>query len=226
MGDLLLEGDRIIQCDRKTGKRLLDEVSIGINEGDRLALIGPSGAGKSILLRALAALDPLNGGRVRWRGREILCSDVPAFRGNVLYMPQRSLPIQNTVREEVLLGFQFLGRTRLPEDDSYIDCLFKAVGKERTFLDQRCRDLSVGEGQLVALIRAMTCQPRILLLDEPTASLDQKTVRVVEEWIMSWAMTGRMPRAFVWVSHDHDQTRRVANRIVHLEAGRWVRDGA
>ncbi|MCA1657197.1 MAG: ATP-binding cassette domain-containing protein, partial [Actinobacteria bacterium] len=99
-------------------------------------------------------------------------------------------------------------------------CILAQLGRDEAFLEKKARDLSGGEGQLVALARTLQLDPSVLLLDEPTASLDPKTTLAVESLLQSWARERPGERAFLWVSHDQEQARRVSHRELRVEAGR------
>ena len=82
---------------------LFRELTVELDPGNRLALVGPTGSGKSLLLRALALLDPLDEGELRWRGSTVGDEAVPAYRGRVHYLQQRSPLIEGTVEDNMLL---------------------------------------------------------------------------------------------------------------------------
>src|SRR5262249_906755 len=105
-------------------------------------------------------------------------------------------------------------------DPARAEELFGRLGREPGFLAKSSRDLSGGESQLVGLVRALQLDPAVLLLDEPTASLDPATTRAVEGLLEDWLDADPSARALVWVSHDADQVRRMTDRRVYLRAGR------
>jgi putative ABC transport system ATP-binding protein len=104
-------------------------------------------------------------------------------------------------------------------DRERILALLAVLGRGPSFLEQSSRDLSRGEGQIVALLRALQLDPSVLLLDEPTASLDEGTARGIEKLIACWQSDEPTARALVWVSHDEGQSRRVANRRLFMRGG-------
>jgi len=205
-----------------TGQWLLRNVSLQVDSGDRLALVGPTGSGKSLLLRALALLDPLDCGEVRWRTRAIPDHDVPRYREQVLYLQQRSPVIEGTVAHNLQLPFSLHRRESLtfPRDRTLV--LLDDLGKGADFLDSRTENLSGGERQLVAVLRALLVDPAVLLLDEPSAALDRQATSDLERLVDRWQSAGPRERAYLWVSHDPSQAERMAKRTIHLQDGRVV----
>ena len=199
---------------------LLRDVSIGIHPGDRWAVLGPSGAGKTVLLRALALLDPLDAGVIHWKGRPIPDQVVPAFRSAVVYLHQRPALLEGSVEANLRAPFTLQAHRRGRFDRSRIVALLNHLSRDASFLDKSHRDLSGGEAQIVALIRALQLDPAILLLDEPTSSLDREIAGAVEALLGRWHVEGVGGRAFVWVTHDRDQARRVAEGTLCMRAGR------
>lgn len=199
---------------------LLKEVSLAVRPGDRLALAGPSGAGKTLLLRALAMLDPLDAGEVRWHGCPIQPPQVPLFRADVIYLHQRAAIIQATVEDSLRQPFALRIRRSRSFDRPRVVDLLRRFGRDEAFLNKTARDLSGGEIQVTALVRAVQLDPSALLLDEPTAALDAATAQAVEEFVINWVAEASDRRALVWVSHDPAQHSRVANTTLHIHQGR------
>jgi putative ABC transport system ATP-binding protein len=198
---------------------LLRDVSLTICPGERLAITGPSAAGKTLLLRALALLDRLDTGEVLWGNKPIAPADVPEFRRQVIYLHQRPALFEGTVEENLRQPFsQRVHRGRRFDRDWLVGRL-DSVGRAADFLERFTRDLSGGESQIVALLRALQLTPRILLLDEPTAALDPETAQAAEQLVADW-LAEDAGQATVWVSHNVDQARRVANRMLRLVAGK------
>jgi putative ABC transport system ATP-binding protein len=98
-----------------------------------------------------------------------------------------------------------------------------AVGKPASFLDQRAADLSGGEQQIAALVRALLLEPNILLLDEPTSAIDVDATKRVETVLLDWVQASDA-RAYLWVTHDAEQAERIANRRLSVAAGRIEAD--
>ncbi|MCA9074075.1 MAG: ATP-binding cassette domain-containing protein [Planctomycetaceae bacterium] len=203
------------------GTLLLDDVSLAISPGESVAIVGPPGAGKSLLLRSLALLDPIESGEVTLNGVLISDDGVPDFRSHVVYVQQRPMLTEGTVRENLQLPFAFAShREQTFEESSIIEWL-KSMGRDSGFLERTIADLSGGESQVVALIRALQLGPQVLLLDEPTSSLDPHTSSQVETLLKRW-MSENGKRSMVIVTHNESQATRMSNRCVRLSGGRVV----
>jgi putative ABC transport system ATP-binding protein len=198
---------------------LLRGACMTISPGNRLAVVGPSGAGKTSLLRALAMLDPLDEGVIQWKGQGVSGDAVPAYRREVVYLHQRTSLFEGSVETNLRYPLSLkVNRGRSFDKERILD-LLKSIGRTASFLQKSSRDLSGGEAQIVALLRALHFDPSILLLDEPTTSLDEGTAGVIEELLRQWLMEAPAYRASVWVSHDSDQVRRVADRWFVMQCG-------
>jgi putative ABC transport system ATP-binding protein len=104
-------------------------------------------------------------------------------------------------------------------DRSWIIERLASFDRDEKFLDQKVANLSGGEMQITALLRALQLEPNVLLLDEPTSALDPKTAAAVEKWLTAWIDQSPGDRAMIWVTHDVNQAKRVANRMLHMENG-------
>ena len=203
------------------GPWLLESVSLTLGPGERLVVEGPSGAGKTLLLRALALLDPVERGEVLWRGAPVLDRAVPAFRRQVVYLHQRPALLEGSVETNLQRPFAFdtVGGSY---DRQRVTAMLARLGRGTDFLSKSVADLSGGEAQIAAMLRAMQLDPSVLLLDEPTAALDRDAVDAIERLVSQWQDGAREERAIVWVSHDGIQAGRVGDRTLRLAAGRIV----
>lgn len=218
----LVIAECLLRVDVQTHRVLLDHISLSLNENQRIALIGPSGSGKSLLLRSLARLDPLDGGRLTWKGQPVADQDVPRFRSQVCYLAQQTQFPAGTVESVLRAPFRFrIHRSGTKQFDSKkIMHWLAEAGRDESFLRQPVDQLSGGERQLLAILRAIQLEPAVLLLDEPTAALDQQTTRIAERWILQWHRSDTA-RAFIWATHDTEQPQRVADVVLSMSDGRW-----
>ena len=220
---MLLSVDHISRRDHLTGEPLLREISISIAGGERIALRGKSGSGKSLLLRAIALLDPIDEGSISWNGETIFGSAVPDYRRQVVYLPQQAVVVEETVDEAIRRPFLYQSRKQRVYDPAPTLGHLQQLARDETFLTKRTSDLSGGEKQITALLRALAVNPSVLLLDEATSALDAETARVAEQLVQAWQQQDDV-RSAVWVSHDQAQSERVAQRTIEIEAGRIRED--
>jgi UDP-glucose/iron transport system ATP-binding protein len=202
---------------RVGGAWLWRNLTFQLSEGEIAVLRGPSGVGKSLLYRVLVGLDRPDEGAVQFRGEPATAMPAPMLRTQVLYCPQRPLVVPGTVRTnlEVPRRFAMHGVAgeprRVPDGDTRIGAraedLFSRLGKDPDFLERAHDVLSGGEEQLVSLVRALLLDPVVLLLDEPTAGLDEAAALSVEQLVGEWVKAG--DRAVMWTGHDARQTERV-----------------
>ena len=176
------------------------------------ALLGPSGSGKSTLLRLLNRLADPDEGVVRFHGTDVRALDPLELRRRVGLVPQLPAPVPGTVAENVTYGPALLGRDVDPGPP------LEQAGLDRSFADRDAARLSVGEQQRVMLARALALEPEVLLLDEPTAALDELATAAVERALDR--LRGRSGLSLVLVTHDRSQARRLSGRVVELRDGR------
>jgi putative ABC transport system ATP-binding protein len=198
----------------------LSGICLELRAGDRLAIIGPSGAGKTVLLRTIAMLDPIEEGTIRLRGRAILPDAIPQYRSEVVYLHQRPALLDGNVATNLEHPYSLKVHRMKSFDRDRIVALLGELRRAESFLEKSGRDLSGGEAQIVALLRAIQLDPAILLLDEPTASLDPGAARSIEGLIRRWLEEDSGGRAVVWISHDTEQARRVGTRRLSMDSGR------
>jgi len=175
-------------------------VSLSVAAGECICISGPSGAGKSQLLRAIADLDP-HAGEVRLSGQAAAGIAPPEWRRQVGLLPPESSWWLPRVSDHLHAGVPLA-----------------AVGLTDAILEQPVARLSSGEKQRLALLRLLANQPRVLLLDEPTANLDPENTRRVEAMIAAYRAT--RGAAVIWVSHDREQAARVCDRHYDSVAGK------
>lgn len=216
-----------------TGDKALTNVSLEIPAGQVVALIGPSGAGKSTLIRCVNRLVEPTDGKIFLAETELTKLNQRQLRRERRRMgmifQEYALIDRLTVMENVLSGY--LGYTgfwrsyfrRYPQDVvQQAFMLLERVGLE-TFIDKRADALSGGQRQRVGIARALLQSPDILLVDEPTASLDPKTSRQIMRLIKELCIERQL--AAIINIHDVQLAQLFADRIIGLRAGELVFDG-
>ncbi len=159
-------------------------------------------------------------GSIRRDGGPVRGEAVPGYRKQVIYLHQRPALLDGTVEDNLRHPFALAAHRGRAFDAGRVEDLLRGWAAIRAFLAKNGRDLSGGESQLVGLIRALQLDPAVLLLDEPTASLDPATAAAVEGMLGDWLAAEPDGRALVWVSHDAEQARRMTGRRLYLRAGR------
>ena len=208
----------------ENGDWLLRDISFDVRPGDQIVVSGPSGSGKSLLLRALSLLDPLDCGEVRWNGHGVGDHQIQEYRSQVMYLHQRPSLLEGSVADVLRHPFSLhVHRHRQYDQDRVVD-LLAALGRDASFLTKWSRDLSGGESQVVSLVRALQLDPRVLLLDEPTAAMDTVTTTAAEQLITQWVAERSDQRAVLWVSHDQRQAANMAGRTLVIDGGQLVED--
>jgi putative ABC transport system ATP-binding protein len=171
---------------------------------------GPSGAGKTTLLRLCNRLERPTAGRVLFRGEDVARLDPLALRRRIGMVFQRPTPFAGTVRENLRVAVPVL-------DDRAAAATLERVELDGDLLDRPAHDLSGGEAQRMCLARALVLHPEVLLMDEPTSSVDPRARLALERLGRDLA---RSEVPIVWVTHDLAQMRRLADHLLVLAAGR------
>lgn len=194
------------------GKVLFDDLELTVRAGESLVLLGPSGVGKSTLLRMLAGLEEPAGGELRVGSTD--SSGSPGDRGHsyaVVFQKPLLYPWLS-VRENVALGGRFRAlRGRV--DMAHVDELLEHFGIA-DLADSRPDQISGGQAQRVAVVRAAATRPEILLLDEPFSALDPVTRADSQRWLVG--VTAELGVTTVMVTHDVDEALIVGSRIALL----------
>lgn len=198
---------------RRDGQALIDDVSLDIPAGTVTAVLGPNGAGKSLLLRLLHGLLTPDRGQVLWAGRP---AD-RAIRRRQAMVFQKPVMLRRSVAANLRFGLTSLGMSRRATADAVAHWL-DAAGLA-ALADRPARLLSGGEQQRLAMVRALIRAPDILFLDEPTASLDPRSVHGIESLVRAAHRSGAK---VIIVTHDAAQARRLADDVVFLHRGRVV----
>ena len=176
------------------------KITFSISKAECIGISGPSGIGKSLLLRALADLDPYQG-KISLEGVASTSMPAPQWRRQVALLPAEAIWWYRTVGEHF---------TRIDSE------WFSQLGFDQSVLEWNIGRLSSGEKQRLAFLRMLSYDPKVLLLDEPTANLDSKNARQIED-LIAWQRQKRQV-AVIWVSHNMNQLERVSTRRFLLSA--------
>ena len=195
----------------------LPALSFEIADGQCLAVEGPSGSGKTRLLRAIADLDPAQG-LVFLDGVERAEFTAPEWRKRVRYCTAEPAWWTDTPRASLAVDVPDAARTQdeAALADKRLQRLLATLGLPAQLLDRPIAGLSTGERQRLALVRALLDEPKVVLLDEPTASLDGASAALVDELVRYLLLAGR---CVILVSHDPRQVQRLAHIRLQLTGG-------
>jgi putative ABC transport system ATP-binding protein len=197
------------------GRRVLTDVCADVSRARVTALVGPSGAGKTSLLRCVNRLEAPDRGRVLLDDVDVASLEPASLRKRVGMIFQIPVLFEGGVRANLSYGLEKVS------DDALVEAL-EIVGLSGDFIERSSAALSVGQAQRVCMARALVRQPEVLLMDEPTASLDRNAAGRIEDLIGEIVDRGV---TVAIVTHDLAQARRVARRAVLLVDGRVAGTG-
>ncbi|WP_169713775.1 ABC transporter ATP-binding protein [Paludifilum halophilum] len=196
----------------------LRDVNAQVIKKRLVVLMGPSGTGKSTLFRLLNRLEDPDEGVISYRGKPLKEWDPVRLRREVHYVYQSPILFLPTVEEN--LAYPLYLQDKELERPEMIR-LLQRVGLSRSYLHRFVDDLSGGEKQRVHLARSFSLRPEILLLDEPTASLDEESTERIEKEVRDFCDRGG---TVVWISHLRKQAERIADERWYLENGKLTRE--
>ena len=198
-------------------KMILDGISLSIKEGEHLTITGPSGSGKSSLLKLLAALVSPSSGQLFYQGQEMGDLDPVAYRREVSYCFQQPVLFGQTVRDNVAFPFEI---RQIPFDQERVLTALARLNLGPEFLEKPIKDLSGGEKQRVALVRNLLFEPKVLLLDEVSSGLDEKTKILLRTFLNDLHQEGV---TLIEVTHDQQEIE-AAERLVTIVGGRLAHE--
>ena len=204
---------------------ILKDLNLTIHEGEVVVIVGPSGCGKSTLLRCINALEPIQGGSVKYRGQlvDAKSKDITAMRQKIgmVFQSYELFPHKTILQNVTLAPMLVQKRDRKSAEEEALELLDRVGLKEKR--DSYPRQLSGGQKQRVAIVRSLIMHPEVLLFDEVTAALDPEMVREVLEVMLSLAKQGR---TMVIVTHEMSFAKAVADRVVFIDNGEIVEEGS
>lgn len=209
-------------CDVSTvaaGRQVLQSIDLHLPIDGITVVAGPSGSGKSSLLRLLDRLDAPSSGRITLDGDDLDGIDPCGLRRTVGFVFQHPVAFAGSVADNLRVADPGL-------DDLGVASLLDRVGLDG-FAERDAESLSGGEAQRMNVARALATGPRVILADEPTSALDTDAARTLEDLAIATSQDEGGDRiGWIWVSHSHDQIRRLADHLVVLAGGRVVASGS
>ena len=198
-------------------KIILEEISLSIEKGEHLTITGPSGSGKSSLLKVLAGLVSPSSGRLFYQGQDLEDLDPVSYRREVSYCFQQPVLFGQTVRDNMAFPFEI--RQILFDQKKVLAALARLnLGPE--FLEKPIKELSGGEKQRVALVRNLLFEPKVLLLDEVSSGLDEKTKTLLRTFLNDLHQAGV---TLIEVTHDQREIE-AAGRLLTIVEGRLAHE--
>jgi ABC-2 type transport system ATP-binding protein len=206
-------------CKRYGAVRAVDEVSFAVAPGEIVGLVGPNGAGKTSVINMVLGLLQPSAGRILIEGVDLKAQRSRALAGVNFAAVYAPLPGNLTVEENLRVFGRLYGVKNL---SARVDVLLRDYDLER-FRKTKAGVLSSGEQTRVALAKAMLNDPRLLLLDEPTASIDPSTARDIRAGITAFAARG--DRGVLWTSHNMYEVEAACDRVLFLSKGKILLEG-
>jgi ABC-type polar amino acid transport system ATPase subunit len=213
---------------RRGGRQLLDQVSFAANAGEVLAIMGASGSGKTTILRAIGGLEPIAAGSIDVNGVRLAAGALPRGahlrdlhrRVGIVFQFHHLFAHMTALHNVWLAPVHVLGRPHAAAERAARGLLDDLGVGHRA--DAMPHELSGGEAQRVAIARALAVEPPVLLMDEPTASLDPARRDDLAATLQRLASAGR---TIVVATHDGGFARACADTVVVISAGRLAREG-
>jgi tungstate transport system ATP-binding protein len=208
--DLQLRG---VERDYRTVKAVND-VTLDVAGGRIIVLIGVNGAGKTTLLRIIAGLENPDKGNIFFNGKSLTARELRQIATLVF---QRTVMFSRSVYDNLAYGLKIRGK-KDHEIKEKITQALNAVGL-KNFEKRKAKKMSGGEQQRIALARAFLLEPKILLLDEPTANLDPNSATIMERAIMD---RRKKDSIIIMATHNLSQAKRLGDEIVHIYNGKII----
>ncbi len=202
--------------------RALNEISLGVNKGEVVAVMGPNGAGKSTVLKAVMGLAPVVTGNIYWRQEPLVAATHEIVKQGIAFVPQgRRVFTHLTIEENLEMGCLYLNDRA--EKERRLDSVMELF----PILHQKRRDLasqmSGGQQQMLAFGRGLMAAPEVLLLDEPTLGLAPIVVKEVFQKVAE--ISERLKTTILVVEHNIKGVLDIVDRAYVLDMGRVVHDG-
>ncbi len=192
--------------------QILSSLDLRIERGELVTIMGPSGSGKTTLIRLINRLSEVDSGTIMLNGTDIRDYAPAELRRKVGMVFQLPVVFKGSVHDNLAFG------TKLWGNNIDLDSLAKACGISDSLLNADAAQLSVGEKQRVCIARALANQPEVLLLDEPTSSLDAVNAERIEKLLLNLRKENNL--TMVWITHEREQAGRIGGRRLLLKEGK------
>ena len=220
----------VINLKKQFGKNLiLDDINFTINEGEAVSLIGPSGSGKSTVLRCIADLETLTGGKILIEGHNLQDKGIDKKIKKELLL-KTGMIFQNfnlfphmTVKDNIVKTLRIVKKTAVKKAEEIAEKVLETVGLADK-KDNFPNELSGGQKQRVAIARGLALEPDILLFDEPTSALDPELVKEVLDIIRKLKKERKI--TMLIVSHEMKFVREISDEVIVMENGKILEKGS
>ena len=219
----------VINLKKQFGNNLiLDDINFTINKGEAVSLIGPSGSGKSTILRCIADLETLTGGKIIIEGHKLQDKGIDKKIKKELLL-KTGMIFQNfnlfphmTVKDNIVKTLRIVKKTDVKKAEEIAEKVLETVGLADK-KDNFPNELSGGQKQRVAIARGLALEPDILLFDEPTSALDPELVKEVLDIIRKLKKERKM--TMLIVSHEMKFVREISDEVIVMENGKILEKG-
>ena len=219
----------VINLKKQFGNNLiLDDINFTINKGEAVSLIGPSGSGKSTILRCIADLETLTGGKILIEGHDLQNKGIDKKIKKELLL-KTGMIFQNfnlfphmTVKDNIVKTLRIVKKTDVKKAEEIAEKVLETVGLADK-KDNFPNELSGGQKQRVAIARGLALEPDILLFDEPTSALDPELVKEVLDIIRKLKKERKM--TMLIVSHEMKFVREISDEVIVMENGKILEKG-
>lgn len=192
--------------------QIISSLDLRVNKGELVSIMGASGSGKSTLLRLINRLSEIDSGIILLNGNDIRSHVPMELRRKIGMVFQVPVVFEGSVRDNLVFGIKLWG------GNTGIETISSDAGIPENLLDADAGQLSIGEKQRVCIARALANQPEILLLDEPTSSLDALSAERIEKLLLD--LQKERDLTILWVTHEKEQAERIGGRRLILRDGR------
>ena len=211
-------------CKSFDGKEVLKNINLKVEKGEKVIIIGPSGSGKSTFLRTLNLLELIDSGEIIFENNKInIKTNIDQYRQNIGMVFQNFNLFNNlTVKENIMLAPVTLKMKTKEEAEKEAKELLKKINlKDKA--NKYPNQLSGGEKQRVAIVRALAMNPKVMLFDEPTSALDPEMVSEVLNLMKDLAESGM---TMIIVTHEMGFAKEIGSKIVFMDKGKIIEEGS